>query len=102
MLLCVRKAEESMSMEEQSERVASTGSRIAPDTADGLMNEHAAAAFLGYTIRALQNWRQRGCGPQYVKVSAKSVRYQRRDLQAWIDARLCSGDAPQRSGQSRR
>jgi hypothetical protein len=63
------------------------------DTAGGLMNEHAAAAFLGYSIRALQNWRLRGGGPQYVKVSEKSVRYQRCDLQAWIDARLCTGTA---------
>jgi hypothetical protein len=62
-------------------------------TADGLMNEHVAAAFLGYTVRALRNWRLRGGGPPYVKVSEKSIRYQRRDLQAWIDARLCPGPA---------
>ena len=55
---------------------------------DQLVNEKEAAAFLGYTIRALQNWRLRGGGPQFVKVSARSIRYRRRDLFAWVEARL--------------
>jgi helix-turn-helix protein len=55
---------------------------------DQLMCEKDAAAFLGYTIRALQNWRLRGGGPQFVKVSARSIRYRRRDLMAWVGARL--------------
>lgn len=59
-----------------------------PEYLDQLLSEKAAAALLGYTIRALQNWRLRGGGPQYVKVSARSVRYRRRDLLDWIEARL--------------
>lgn len=59
-----------------------------PDYLDRLINETQAANFLGYTIRALQNWRVRGGGPVYVKVSARSVRYRRRDLIAWADARV--------------
>lgn len=55
---------------------------------DQLVNEKEAAAFLGYTIRALQNWRLRGGGPQFVKVSSRSIRYRRRDLMVWVDARL--------------
>jgi len=55
---------------------------------DQLVNEKEAAAFLGYTMRALQNWRLRGGGPQFVKVSARSIRYRRRDLLAWTEARL--------------
>ena len=58
-----------------------------PDYLDRLMNERGAAAFLGYTIRALQNWRLRGGGPVYVKVSARSIRYRRRDLLAWIETK---------------
>jgi predicted DNA-binding transcriptional regulator AlpA len=53
---------------------------------DRLMDEREAAEFLGYSVRALQNWRVRGGGPKFVKVSARSVRYRRRDLIAWIDA----------------
>lgn len=56
-----------------------------PDFLDRLINEQEAAAFLGFTIRALQNWRVRGGGPEYLKLGSRSVRYQRRTLMAWID-----------------
>lgn len=55
-----------------------------------LINEIEAAKFLGYSVRALQNWRVRGGGPKFVKVSARSIRYRRIDLKAWIEARLQS------------
>lgn len=61
-----------------------------PDHLDRLINETEAAAYLGYSIRALQNWRIRGGGPRFVKVSSRSVRYRRRDLIAWAEARLQS------------
>ncbi|KJS38251.1 MAG: hypothetical protein VR70_10475 [Rhodospirillaceae bacterium BRH_c57] len=61
-----------------------------PDHLDRLINEVEAADFLGYTIRALQNWRVRGGGPQFVRVSARSIRYRRRDLIAWAESRLYS------------
>jgi len=57
-----------------------------PDYLDKLINETEAADYLGYTIRALQNWRLRGGGPSFVKVSARSIRYKRRDLNSWVDA----------------
>jgi predicted DNA-binding transcriptional regulator AlpA len=55
-----------------------------------LINEHEAAAFLGYTVRALQNWRTRGGGPRFVKVSSRSIRYRRRDLIEWAERLLKS------------
>jgi predicted DNA-binding transcriptional regulator AlpA len=55
---------------------------------DQLVNEQEAAQALGFTIRALQNWRVRGGGPRFVKVSSRSVRYRRRDLLEWIEQRL--------------
>jgi predicted DNA-binding transcriptional regulator AlpA len=56
-----------------------------------LLRENEAAALLGYSVRALQNWRIRGGGPAFVKVSARSVRYRRVDLIAWVRARIrCS------------
>ena len=58
------------------------------DLNDRLIPEAAAAAFLGYTVRALQNWRVRGGGPQFIKVSSRSVRYRRRDLIAWAEGLL--------------
>jgi predicted DNA-binding transcriptional regulator AlpA len=54
---------------------------------DQLLTEVEAAQALGYSPRALQNWRLRGGGPRYVKVSARSIRYRRRDLIDWIDRR---------------
>ncbi|MFT6558341.1 helix-turn-helix transcriptional regulator [Sneathiella sp.] len=55
---------------------------------DRLMTEKEAAAFMGYTMRALQNWRLRGGGPNYVKVSSRSIRYRFRDINDWIEARI--------------
>ena len=59
-----------------------------PDYADRLINEQEAANFLGFSVRALQNWRVRGGGPEYVRVSRRSVRYRRRDLVRWSEERL--------------
>lgn len=67
---------------------------------DQLVCEKEAAAFLGYTIRALQNWRLRGGGPQFVKVSARSIRYRRRDLIVWTEARLRRNTSEMISGGS--
>jgi predicted DNA-binding transcriptional regulator AlpA len=61
-----------------------------PDYLDRLINEQEAAEFLGYTIRALQNWRVRGGGPRFVKVSGRSIRYRRRHLIEWADSKTVS------------
>jgi predicted DNA-binding transcriptional regulator AlpA len=58
------------------------------DYLDRLIAERQAAEFLGYSVRALQNWRVRGGGPRFVKVSGRSVRYRRRDLIEWVERRL--------------
>jgi predicted DNA-binding transcriptional regulator AlpA len=55
---------------------------------DQLVAEKEAATFLGYSVRALQNWRLRGGGPQFVKVSSRSVRYRRSDLYAWTETKI--------------
>jgi|SRR6185437_613283 len=49
---------------------------------------HLGKASPGYSVRALQNWRLRGGGPKFIKVSSRSIRYRRRDLIAWAEARL--------------
>jgi predicted DNA-binding transcriptional regulator AlpA len=55
-----------------------------------LLNETQAADILCYSVRALQNWRHRGGGPRFVKVSARSVRYRHSDLILWIESRTVS------------
>jgi predicted DNA-binding transcriptional regulator AlpA len=52
-----------------------------------LMNENEAAKLLCYSVRALQNWRYRGGGPKFIKVSSRSVRYSYGDVMDWIDSR---------------
>ena len=58
------------------------------DDPERLLDEKDAAHFLGFSGRALQNWRVRGGGPQYVKCKGKSVRYRRRDLIEWSESQL--------------
>ena len=58
-----------------------------------LMDEREAASMLCYSVRALQNWRHRGGGPKFIRVSARSIRYRRRDLLEWIDSRTVSNTA---------
>ena len=53
-----------------------------------LINEHEAADYIGHSVRALQNWRVRGGGPRFVKISGRSIRYRRCDLNEWIEHRL--------------
>jgi predicted DNA-binding transcriptional regulator AlpA len=57
---------------------------------EGLVSERQAADFLGVTVRALQKWRVTGTGPTYVRISSRCIRYRRRDLHAWIEARVRS------------
>lgn len=58
-----------------------------PDDFERLIEEKDAASYLCYSVRALQNWRVRGGGPLFIKVSGHSVRDTRRDLQDWISAK---------------
>lgn len=55
-----------------------------------LVDEREAASILCYSVRALQNWRHRGGGPKFVRVSSRSIRYRRADLIAWVDERIVS------------
>jgi len=52
---------------------------------DALLTEVQAADFLNLSIRTLQAWRAKGCGPAYVR-AGRAIRYRRRDLVAWMDA----------------
>lgn len=70
--------------------------RIAPeaDSPDGpgywnsLIDERAAAAYLGLTARFMQTARQRGDGPQFIRISSRCIRYTRSLLKTYADARV--------------
>lgn len=53
-----------------------------------LLNENQAAEFLGFTARTLQAWRTQGIGPNYLKVSARSIRYRWQDLVDWAESNI--------------
>ena len=62
---------------------------------DALLSEGQAATLLGVTPRALQAWRQRGGGPLFVRISSRCIRYRKRDLVAFAEARLRSSTSEQ-------
>jgi excisionase family DNA binding protein len=49
-----------------------------------------AARYLGVSDATLRLWRSGGKGPKYFRAGEKLVRYRRADLDAWIEARLCT------------
>lgn len=55
-----------------------------------LIDESGAADFLDVSKRLMQAMRQIGNGPQYIRLSARCIRYRRIDLHAWSEDRLRS------------
>ncbi len=53
---------------------------------DCLLTTTDAAAFLALSPRALESWRLRGCGPSFVRLGERAVRYRRQDLQEFVAA----------------
>jgi len=61
-----------------------------PDYLTRMINEHEAADYIGHSVRSLQNWRVRGGGPKFIKVSGRSIRYRRSELNEWANSKLVS------------
>ncbi|PCJ74384.1 MAG: DNA-binding protein [Rhodobacteraceae bacterium] len=60
-----------------------------------MIDEKEAADLLCYSIRALQNWRHRGGGPKFVKVSSRSIRYRIGDIHEWVEDKTVSNTSQQ-------
>lgn len=60
---------------------------VAPDL---FVTEARAAELLSVNPRTLQQWRLRGGGPPFVRISSRCVRYRWRDLLAWTEQHLRS------------
>ena len=65
----------------------------ASDYWDAFIDEKAAADFLGLTDRTMQGYRQKGGGPKYAVLSSRCLRYTRRWLRGWAEARVRSSTA---------
>jgi len=60
-----------------------------------LMNQDQAASYLGLSPRTLEQWRLKGGGPAFVRMSQRCVRYRQVALDAWLQAReVTSTSAP--------
>ena len=73
--------------------IATLGHNGSPEPIDdlnfwhALINEKAAAEFLGVGVRFMQALRQRGDGPPYRVISSRCLRYTRLGLRQWSKAR---------------
>jgi hypothetical protein len=60
-----------------------------------LMTQEQAASSLGLSPRTLEQWRLKGGGPAFIRMSHRCVRYRREALDAWLMAReVTSTSAP--------
>jgi predicted DNA-binding transcriptional regulator AlpA len=69
------------------ERADAPAGRVIPLDADALLYEIEVAYLTGQSQRTLQAQRQKGGGPEFVKIGKAGVRYQRCRVLEWIDAR---------------
>lgn len=60
---------------------------------DVLLRETQAAQLLNLTPRALQSWRARNCGPPYIRISSRCIRYRRKDVVAWVQTLIEDSNA---------
>jgi len=51
-----------------------------------IFNDEAACAILSVTSRTLRLWRSRNALP-HIRITAKSLRYRRKDLEEWLSRR---------------
>lgn len=52
-----------------------------------LFTSNETAELLGISPQTLAHWRVRGCGPKYLALNPRCIRYRPADVQAWLDAR---------------
>ena len=59
----------------------------------GLIGAKEAANFVGLVDRTLQQFRQKGAGPLFVRISSRCVKYRRIDLRTGSEDRLLTSTA---------
>jgi predicted DNA-binding transcriptional regulator AlpA len=61
--------------------------------ADDLLTSKQVAALLGMTDRSLERWRTAGDGPRFIRLSRRTIRYRRADIDAFLAARVYDSTA---------
>ena len=92
-----------MSLEHHPTRQAGDATKAGDDGHDGhdghdvdsetLLPPKLAAKLLGVGVRCLENWRGRGGGPEFVRISKRCVRYRRGTLIDYAAARTFASTA---------
>ena len=54
---------------------------------ESLIDQVTAAEFLGLKATTLEAWRVRGCGPKFIRLSNRAIRYWMADLVRYVRAR---------------
>ena len=73
-------------LDKRADRLIVEGNDAGTEPGDLLTTEQVAA-WLGMTKQWLEIGRSRGYGPPFRKLGAKRVKYQRSDVNAWLDER---------------
>lgn len=61
--------------------------KSSPGWLDEAVDTAEASHIIGFPVCTLHTWRSRGDGPPFLKIGARSVRYQRRTLLQWMAER---------------
>ncbi len=66
-----------------------------------LLDTPSTAKILGLKPRTLEEWRRRGGGPQFIRLSATCVRYSIDSLNEWISERTATSIAQEAARAAR-
>jgi hypothetical protein len=72
---------------DQPNRADAPAGRIIPLDPEALLFQSEAAYLIAASTRTLEAWRLHGGGPPFIGLGRRAVRYRRRDLLEWIEAR---------------
>ena len=70
---------------------------LGDDEGDRLFTAAETARFLNVSERCLENWRVRGGGPKYLRLSRRCVRYRRRAIWDFLDERGADNTSGERA-----
>ena len=59
-----------------------------------LLKAQEAADYLGVSASCLAQWRMLYKGPPVARISRRTIRYRKHDLDQWIESRVDSNEGP--------
>jgi predicted DNA-binding transcriptional regulator AlpA len=68
-------------------KARATETPLTPNSLSTLLTEKETAARLGLSASTLRNWRSKGQGPPFIRLSARAIRYSRADVDNFLMSR---------------